>query len=188
MSHESPLEPSDITASVVRALVLYSLAEFQSGHVRTIRVTAKGSSFSVEDDGRGHAISRTVEGSPYLRFIYTHLEYPYEPGQGKPVQLHGIGMSLLNTLCAELTVTVRKPDALLQMRFRRGHLIDQEVLEADSDDTGNTISGVVDAEHARPDVDEHNLDRWLCAILAASPALRLYFNGQELAKPTAGDA
>lgn len=87
MSNESPPEPADIAACVVRALVLYSLAEFQSGHARTIRVTAKGSSFSVEDDGRGHAICRTVEGSPYLRFVYAHLEYPFEPGQGNPVQL-----------------------------------------------------------------------------------------------------
>jgi len=188
MSHESPLEPSDITASVVRALVLYSLAEFQSGHARKIRVTAKGSSFSVEDDGRGHAISRTVEGSPYLSFVYTHLSYPFEPGPGKPVQLHGIGMSLLNTLCAELTVTVRKPDALLRMQFQHGYLIHQEVFEAGSDNTGNTISGVVDAKHGEPLVDEENLSRWLFSILAASPALHLHFNGQELPKPHAGDA
>jgi hypothetical protein len=69
MTESSSLDPQDITASVVRALVLYSLTEFQSGHATAIRVTADVHSFSVADDGRGHAIGRTVDGLPYLKFV-----------------------------------------------------------------------------------------------------------------------
>jgi hypothetical protein len=70
--------PIDLAASVVRAVVLYSLAEAQAGHATTIRVGMAENGFTVEDDGRGHAVDRTVAELPYLRFIYTHLAYPFD--------------------------------------------------------------------------------------------------------------
>src|ERR1700756_4426501 len=102
--------PHPLVAHVVRALVLYALDEVRSGHATQIRVAADGASFSVSDDGRGHAIYRTIDGTPYLRLVYTHLDYPFEEAQAPPVQLHGIGMSLINALCSEMTVLVRKRD------------------------------------------------------------------------------
>ena len=113
-------DPLDLTACLVRALALYSLAEFQSGHATTIRVSAAGASFSVVDDGRGHAIERTVDGSPYLKFVYAHLDYPFQTSHGSLIQLHGIGMSLINILCSELSVAARKRDAALRLEFLNG--------------------------------------------------------------------
>ena len=130
MTDASIPDPHDITASVVRALVLYSLAEFQSGHASHIRVTADGHSFSVADNGRGHAIGRTVAGQPYLKFVYTHLDYPFEHRQGAPVQLHAIGISLINVLCSELDITARKQDVTLRMSFKNGRLGDCELVDA----------------------------------------------------------
>ena len=51
---ENVAPPMDIKATAVRALMLYSLAEFQCGNATTIRVTANGTSFGIADDGRGH--------------------------------------------------------------------------------------------------------------------------------------
>lgn len=188
MTASSPTDQPSVTSSVVRALVLYSLAEGQLGHASTIRVTSRGRSFSVEDDGRGHAITRTVDGAPYLKFIYNHLDYPFEAGQPQAIQLQGIGMSLLNSLCIALHVTVRKHDATLRMVFEQGRLISHEVGDATSENTGNAISGEVSAGIESRSVDEQALKEWLRAIAATSPALHLYFNGQELQPNTRCDA
>ena len=160
--------------------MLYSLAEFQSGYSTTIRVNAEARSFSIEDNGRGHAIERTVAGSPYLQFVYTHLDYPFAPARGAPVQLQGIGMSLINTLCCELTVTARKQDATLRMSFQGGSLCGQELYEVRSEGTGNTISGTVDSQFQKCGMDTQKLQQWLLRVLAASPCLKLFFNGQEI--------
>ena len=173
----------DLAASTVRALVLYSLAEFQSGHATTIRITAEGTSFSIADDGRGHAIDRAVGGAPYLKFIYTQLDYPFDPVQGAPIQLQGIGMSLVNTLCSELAVTVRKPDATLRLWFRDGQLRGSERVDVRSANTGNTISSTVSARFQRRDVGVEELRQWLLSVVAASPSLKLFFNGRELQGP-----
>src|SRR5262245_52221536 len=90
----------DVATSVIRALVMYSLAEFQSGNASTIRVEANGLSFEVSDDGRGHAVDRTVAGQPYMWFVYRHLEYPFAQSAAAPVQIHTLGLSFINTLCS----------------------------------------------------------------------------------------
>jgi DNA gyrase/topoisomerase IV subunit B len=169
----------------VRTLVLYCLAEYQLGQARQIRVTARGHSFSVGDDGRGHAVDRTVDGTPYLKFIYGHLEYPFGAESGA-IQLQGLGMSLLNSLCTELTVAVVKKTASLHLRFANGKLVGQELNEVGAESTGNAIPGIVDARLESRLVDEQQLQEWLRTVLAASPQLKLSFNGQELRGPAAG--
>jgi DNA gyrase/topoisomerase IV subunit B len=173
-------DPQDLAAVAVRALVLYSLAEVQAGHATTIRVTAEGTSFSIADDGRGHAIERDIAGIPYLKFIYTQLEYPFESGRNAPVQIQGIGMSLVNALCSELAVTVRKRDATLKQSFRDGQLRESELIDVKSEQSGNAISGTVSPRFQTRGVRAGPLRDWLLGVLAASPNLRLFFNGREL--------
>jgi DNA gyrase/topoisomerase IV subunit B len=168
-----------VSSAVIRTLVLYSLAEVQLGHARSIRVVASGHSFSVEDDGRGHNIARTIEGSPYLRFIYTHLDYPFGETESKPVQLQGLGMSLLNSLCAELSVLVHKPNARLRLAFHGGKLVHHEYREV-SGQSGNEISGVLNCSVEATPFDVQSLRDWLSTIAAATPSLSLHFNGQLL--------
>ena len=187
MLNEPSLSELDVASCLVRALVLYSLAEFQSGHCTTIHVVAENGSFRISDDGRGHAIERTVAGLPYLSFIYTHLEYPFVPPTEAPIQLHGIGMSLINVLCSELAVVVHKPDATLRMSFRNGALRDQEVSEARAERTGNTISGTVVRPFSQG-FDGSALNRWLRSIKTSAPSLKLHFNGQEVHALSQSDA
>jgi DNA gyrase/topoisomerase IV subunit B len=163
--------PPDLTATAVRALMLYSLAEFQSGNATTIRVTAEGNSFSIADDGRGHPIDRTLEGTSYLRFIYTHFDYPFESGRGAPVQLQGIGMSLVNALCSELALTVTKRDETLKWLFRGGQLHASHRVVVASEETGITVSAKIDPRLQGGSAATGPLEAWL---------LRLHFNGREL--------
>jgi DNA gyrase/topoisomerase IV subunit B len=180
MSAASTEESLDPTGIALRALLLYALAEFQSGNATTIRVTAEGTSFSVSDNGRGHALDRAIDGSSYLKFIYTHFDYPFEPGQGAPVQLHGIGMSVVNALCSELALVVRKRDETLQLMFRDGKLLNSNRMRVASDETGISVSATVHPQLQRGGVAAEPLEAWLLGVLAASPMLRLYFNGRLL--------
>jgi DNA gyrase/topoisomerase IV subunit B len=175
-----PPKQTDTTTSIVQTLVLYSLAEHQLGHAKTIHVAARGHSFSVEDDGRGHAVSRVIEGSSYLNFIYGHLDYPYQERKAKPVQLQGLGMSLLNRLCAELLVSIRKPEVTLQLQFQNGCLQSHEVTESKNRQTGNKVAGTVHQGVAPMPADDDALKKWLLCVLEASPSLHLHFNGEPL--------
>jgi DNA gyrase subunit B len=180
MSDTSSLGSPDITAQVVRALTLYSLAEAQAGHASAIRVSAAVTSFSITDDGRGHAIDRTVAGLPYLKFIYTHLDYPFAASEGGPVQLQGIGMSLLNALCSELSVTVRKADGAMRLQYRAGRLVDEARFELPAEPTGNTVSGIVRPDLQRIETNTEHIEQWLVSVLVSNPSLKLHFNDKEL--------
>jgi len=188
MHCEQAPEMLDITGEIVRALVLYSVAEYQAGHAKTIRVEAHGRTFMVADDGRGHAIERTIGGAPYLEFVYTHLSYPFASGQNAPIQLQAIGISLANKLCAELSVTARKPTATLVVSFQNGLRTTESVMNIASEETGNTISGRVNALLQSTDTNTHAISQWLIRVLAASAGLRIVFNGEELRPPASESA
>ena len=187
-SHVPTQDQHDLTAEVVRALTLYCFAEVQSGHAATIRITVEGNSFTIADDGRGHSIDRTIDGTPYLKFIYTHFDYPFETGQNTPVQLQGIGMSLVNALCSELVVTVRKQEVTLQLTFLAGRLCGSELVNVSSAETGIVISGKVIFQTQKSGVGVQKLQKWLLGLLAASPSLNLFFNGHQLHAPPKSDA
>jgi DNA gyrase/topoisomerase IV subunit B len=170
----------DVAASIVRALCLYAIAEFQSGHATTLHVTAEGSSFSVADDGRGHAVDRSIAGAPYLQFIYTQLDYPFGLAEGGPVQLQGIGMSLLNVLCSDLSVTVRKPNKTLQLTYKAGRLCDEACVVTSTQSTGTTVAGTVNPQLQQQPTDIERIERWLEDVLAANPAIKLHFNGKAI--------
>lgn len=181
VTSEAP--PLDLTATAVRALMLYALAEFQSGHATTIRVTVEGGTFSIADDGRGHPIDKTVEGTSYLKFIYTHFDYPFESGRSAPIQLQGIGMSLVNALCSELALTLRKPDETLQLKFQHGQLCASHRTTVLSAETGITVSAKLSPQLTGTGVDTKQLEVWLLGVAVCHPTLKLFFNGRQLQPP-----
>jgi DNA gyrase subunit B len=167
--------------------MLYSLLEFQSGHATTIRVTAEGNSFSIADNGRGHPIDKSVDGTSYLKFIYTHFDYPFDAGRSAPIQLQGIGMSLVNAMCSELRLTVRKRDATLQLLFRDGQLCESNRTDELSDETGISVCAQINPQLQAGGVAIQPLEEWLHGVLAVSPSLNLYFNGRQLYTPRQDD-
>jgi hypothetical protein len=183
-AHTFSAPAPDLTATAVRALMLYSLLEFQSGHATTIWVTAHGNTFSIADNGRGHPIDKSVDGTSYLKFIYNHFDYPFESGRPAPIQLQGIGMSLVNAMCSELRLTVRKPDATLELLFRDGQLCESNRTDVGSDETGITVAAQINPRlQGNGVVDANGLEEWLLGVLAASPTLKLFFNGRQLLLP-----
>lgn len=187
MSLDRPLHPPggappgpDVAASALRTLVLYTLMEFQLGGARTLRVTKRGREFGVADDGRGHPLDKQVDGTPYLRFIYTHFDYPFGAPQGAPVQLQGLGMSLVNALCSELTLTVRKPQETLVMVCRHGQIHDTRRQPAQNAETGITVGARLRDDLPAGEGDDGGLEAWLATLAQTHPTLRLFFNGRAL--------
>lgn len=160
--------------------MLYSLLEFQSGHATTIRVTAQGGTFSIADDGRGHPIDRTVDGTSYIDFIYTHFDYPFASGRSAPIQLQGIGMSMVNAICSELALTVKKRDATLHVLFRDGQLSESNRVVVESEETGITVAAKLQPQLQGSGVATRQLEEWLQGVLDVSPTLKLFFNGRQL--------
>ncbi|TAG28681.1 MAG: hypothetical protein EAZ37_00900 [Burkholderiales bacterium] len=108
--------------------------------------------------------------------MYSHLDYPFDLDEAPPVQLQGIGISLINALCSELTVIVQKHDVTVRLSFRHRHLSGHETLAVTSPTTGNSVMGTVDAKLQMRAIDGDSLRNWCQSILAVSPGLTLFYN------------
>jgi DNA gyrase/topoisomerase IV subunit B len=170
----------DLAATVVRACVLYSLMEFQSGSATTIKVAKHGSAFSVSDDGRGHPLDKMLEGTPYTAFVYTHFDYPFESARAAPIQLQGIGMSLVNAMCGELLLTVRKQSETLTILFKDGQFRESNRCASERQETGVTVQAVLRQGLTAGEANDRQLESWLQGIVQVHPALQLFFNGELL--------
>ncbi len=159
---------------------MYTLAEHQSGNATTIKVKASGNSFRVSDDGRGHALKRTIDGLPYFRFIYSHLDYPFDRNAASPIQLHTIGMSLVNSLCTELTVSVYQDGNVFRKFYRNGRLNREETGENVENATGTTVEGTIDSDRFLTETDLQDLEQWLRTIQSVNHGLSLFFNEKEV--------
>ena len=126
--------------------------------------------------------SGPLPGLPCLPFVYPHLDYPFVPARGAPIQSCRVsGQSLINALCCELTVTARKRDATLRMSFRGGSLRDQELLKVRSEGTGDTISGAVASRFLKCAVDTQELQRWLLGSSGGQPVFEAVLQRSGLA-------
>lgn len=171
-----------------RVLVLYSLAEFQSGYASTIRVLVNGATCSVADDGRSHAINRAVSEQPYLPFIYTHQHYPFrdaQPENAAQVQLQGMGMSLVNALCSEPVVVVKKREGTLRLAYASGRLTCEERDDLVNKSTGTSVSATLHPALPFGSVHLPEIGRWLARIATAHPTLKLSLNDAVI-RTTAG--
>jgi DNA gyrase/topoisomerase IV subunit B len=168
------------TSTLVRALVLYAVAEAQAGHAKHLQVTANGDRFTVADDGRGHAIDKVVDETPYLSYIYEHFKVPFDGAPPGQVQLQGIGMSLVNRLCSELRVTVRRGNIQLELVFQAGALVSKSRTAWTMNGTGTEVSGNADRAEGATQAVGDALRTWLQSLAAGLPGLWISYNGHLL--------
>ncbi|UIO98974.1 DNA topoisomerase (ATP-hydrolyzing) subunit B [Halobaculum sp. CBA1158] len=140
---------------LVYEVVDNSIDEALAGHCDEIEVTVHDDgSVSVSDDGRGIPVDTHEKyDRPAVEVIMTVLHAggkfdnkSYQVSGG----LHGVGVSVVNALSAELTVEVRRDGALWRHRFEQGEP-DEDGFErvrdlADDEGTGTTIRFLPDAE------------------------------------------
>lgn len=176
----APPERWDPLQQIVRTLVLYAVAEAQAGAVKAIELEVSDGRFRIADDGRGHAVGRTVDGHDYLALVYTHLAFPFGRSPPPAVQLQGLGISLINRLCRTLCVTVRRAGALHRITYAEGRLQECVGPEPAAGSSGNTIEGRLRPELGGGATDLEALDGWLRSVRAAMPGLRVRLNGREI--------
>jgi len=169
-----------VTASIIRALFLYHLAEYQYGNATTIKVNIQNHNFGTSDNGRGHSVDKKIDGFPYLRLVYSQLEYPFGLDINTPIQLHTIGMSLINSLCSELDVTIYKTEKKYIKHYKDGLLNREEIGENQENVTGTKIEGKINTDFFPEKIDTQDLEQWLKSIKSINKQLTLFFNEKEL--------
>jgi DNA gyrase/topoisomerase IV subunit B len=174
------MEMINAATSIVRALVLYHLAEVQGGNATTIQIDVEPHRFRIRDNGRGQAIQRTVNGLPYLKLVYSQLEYPFDLEQDTPIQLHTIGISLINSLCKMLTVTVHKKEKIYTQYYEEGQLKNEEVRENLESVTGTMLEGKFNSDLLPGEINLQDLAQWLAGVKPFYSSLRVIFNERDL--------
>ena len=116
--------------------------------------------------------------------MYNHLDYPFHSDAAPPIQLHTIGMSLVNSLCSELVVSVYKENNVYRMVYTHGRLSKEESRENPDNTTGTSVEGKIDPDLLPVEMDrekdKQDIEQWLKAIQSANQTLKLFFNGKEL--------
>ncbi len=136
---------------LVYEIVDNAIDEALAGYCKHITVTINpGNSITVTDDGRGIPVDIQAQtGRPALEVVYTVLHAGGKfGGGGYKVSggLHGVGASVVNALSEWLKVRVHKNGNIYEMRFSRGHILQEMTIVGKTDRTGTEVTFQPDPE------------------------------------------
>ena len=136
---------------LVYAIVDNAIDEALAGFCTEITVTInEGNTITVTDNGRGIPVDIQAQtGRPALEVVFTVLHAGGKfGGGGYKVSggLHGVGASVVNALSEWLVVQVHKDGKIYEMKFSRGHILDDMKIGGETDHTGTTVTFKPDPE------------------------------------------
>ena len=130
---------------LVYEIVDNAIDEALAGFCTEITVTInEGNTITVTDNGRGIPVDIQAQtGRPALEVVFTVLHAGGKfGGGGYKVSggLHGVGASVVNALSEWLVVQVHKDGNIYEMKFSRGHILDDMKVVGETDHTGTTVT------------------------------------------------
>ena len=136
---------------LVYEIVDNAIDEALAGYCTDITVTINpGDTITVTDNGRGIPVDIQAQtGRPALEVVFTVLHAGGKfGGGGYKVSggLHGVGASVVNALSEWLVVQVHKDGKIYEMKFSRGHILDDMKVVGETDHTGTTVTFKPDPE------------------------------------------
>ena len=136
---------------LVYEIVDNAIDEALAGYCKHITVTINpGNSITVTDDGRGIPVDiQPQTGRPALEVVYTVLHAGGKfGGGGYKVSggLHGVGASVVNALSEWLQVRVHKNGYIYEMKFSRGHIMQEMQIVGRTEKTGTEVTFQPDPE------------------------------------------
>ena len=136
---------------LVYEIVDNAIDEALAGFCTEITVTInEGNTITVTDNGRGIPVDIQAQtGRPALEVVFTVLHAGGKfGGGGYKVSggLHGVGASVVNALSEWLVVQVHKDGEIYEMKFSRGHILDDMKVVGETDHTGTTVTFKPDPE------------------------------------------
>ncbi len=136
---------------LVYEIVDNAIDEALAGFCTEITVTInEGNTITVTDNGRGIPVDIQAQtGRPALEVVFTVLHAGGKfGGGGYKVSggLHGVGASVVNALSEWLVVQVHKDGKIYEMKFSRGHILDDMKIVGETDHTGTTVTFKPDPE------------------------------------------
>jgi len=136
---------------LVYEIVDNSIDEALAGYCNHITVTINpGNSITVTDNGRGIPVDiQPQTGKPALEVVFTVLHAGGKfGGGGYKVSggLHGVGASVVNALSESLIARVYKNGNIYEMKFSRGHIIQEMIIVGKTDKTGTEVTFLPDPE------------------------------------------
>lgn len=129
---------------LISEIVDNSIDEAMAGYCKNITVTLlKNGYVSISDDGRGIPVDIHPKlKKPALEVALTILHAGGKFG-GKGYQvsggLHGVGVSVVNALSADLIATVRRDGKIYEQHYSRGKATSEMTVVGESETTGTTI-------------------------------------------------
>ena len=136
---------------LVYEIVDNAIDEDLAGYCTDITVQInEGDTITVIDNGRGIPVDIQAQtGRPALEVVFTVLHAGGKfGGGGYKVSggLHGVGASVVNALSEWLVVQVHKDGKIHQMKFSRGHIVEEMTVIGETDHTGTTVTFKPDPE------------------------------------------
>ena len=136
---------------LVYEIVDNAIDEALAGYCTDITVTInEGNTITVTDNGRGIPVDIQAQtGRPAVEVVFTVLHAGGKfGGGGYKVSggLHGVGASVVNALSEWLVVQVHKDGKIYEMKFSRGHILDDMKVVGETDHTGTTVTFKPDPE------------------------------------------